>query len=276
MPYCPRCGTPLSSHEVAQGYRTLKERSAIVRFKVKDEENTYFLAWTTTPWTLPSNIALCVNPEEIYCKVKATDGKNYILAKALLDSVLVPAASPAESGEGKGKKGKKGQQEEKADKEASAAPVPAYEILQTCTGKELEWKEYEPLYECAGEKAAKQGKKGHYVVCDDYVTMTDGTGIVHIAPAFGEDDARIGRKYDLPLIQFVDEKGCMTEETPFAGMRTKPSAAELKADPPAISADPEILKDLDKSGKLFSAPKFEHDYPHCWRCDTPLDRKSVV
>ncbi len=229
VPYCPRCGTPLSSHEVAQGYKAVKERSAVVRFKVIGED-AYFLAWTTTPWTLPSNVALCVNPEETYCKVKAADGYVYYMAQALLDNVLGKLTSEGES---------------------------AYEVLETYTGKELEYKEYEPLFACAGESAAKQHKKGHYVTCDNYVTMTDGTGIVHIAPAFGEDDAQVGRKYDLPFVQFVDGKGDMTEETPYAGKFVK-------------DADKDILVDLDKEGKLFDAPKFEHDYPFCWRCDTPL------
>ncbi len=229
VPYCPRCGTPLSSHEVAQGYKAVKERSAVVRFKVIGED-AYFLAWTTTPWTLPSNVALCVNPEETYVKVKAADGYVYYMAQALLDNVLGKLTSEGES---------------------------AYEVLETYTGKELEYKEYEPLFACAGESAAKQHKKGHYVTCDNYVTMTDGTGIVHIAPAFGEDDAQVGRKYDLPFVQFVDGKGDMTEETPYAGKFVK-------------DADKDILVDLDKEGKLFDAPKFEHDYPFCWRCDTPL------
>ncbi len=232
VPYCPRCGTPLSSHEVAQGYKTVKERSAIVRFKVKGEDNTYFLAWTTTPWTLPSNVALCVNPEENYCKVAAADGKVYIMAEALLDKVLSRLADE-ENG------------------------VKAYEVLETYNGKDLEYKEYEPLYQCAADSAAKQNKKAHFVTCDTYVTMSDGTGIVHIAPAFGEDDAKVGRVYDLPFVQFVDGKGNMTEETPYAGLFVK-------------KADPEVLKDLDAQGKLFDAPKFEHEYPHCWRCDTPL------
>ncbi len=231
VPYCPRCGTPLSSHEVAQGYKAVKERSAIVRFKVIGED-AYFLAWTTTPWTLPSNCALCVNPEETYCKVKAADGYTYYMAKALLDSVLGSLA----------------------DKENG---TPAYEILETYVGTDLEGKEYEPLFACAGVVAEKQGKKAHFVTVDNYVTMSDGTGIVHIAPAFGEDDAKVGRSYDLPFIQFVDGKGNMTDETPYAGMFVK-------------DADPLILTDLDKEGKLFSAPKFEHDYPFCWRCDTPL------
>ncbi len=231
VPYCPRCGTPLSSQEVAQGYKLVKERSAVVRFKVVGED-AYFLAWTTTPWTLPSNVALCVNPDEIYCKVKAADGYTYYMAKALLDTVLGKLANKEEG-------------------------VEAYEVLETFTGKDLEHKEYEPLYACAKEVADKQHKKGFFVTCDTYVTMSDGTGIVHIAPAFGEDDANVGRNYDLPFVQFVNGKGEMTEETPFAGLFVK-------------KADPEVLKDLDKDGKLFDAPKFEHDYPHCWRCDTPL------
>ena len=229
VPYCPRCGTPLSSHEVAQGYKAVKERSAVVRFKVVGED-AYFLAWTTTPWTLPSNLALCVNPEETYVKVKAADGYTYYMAQALLDNVL---GKLAEDGK------------------------PAYEVLETYTGKDLEYKEYEPLFVCAGEAAAKQHKKAHFVTCDNYVTMTDGTGIVHIAPAFGEDDAQVGRGYDLPFVQFVDGKGNMTQETPYAGKFVK-------------DADKDILMDLDKEGKLFDAPKFEHDYPFCWRCDTPL------
>ncbi|MBP3267942.1 MAG: isoleucine--tRNA ligase, partial [Ruminococcus sp.] len=229
VPYCPRCGTPLSSHEVAQGYKTVKERSAIVRFKIKDKDE-YFLAWTTTPWTLPSNVALCVNPTDTYCKVKAADGYTYIMAQALLDTVLGSLANEGEA---------------------------AYEVLESYVGKDLERMEYEPLFACAGESAAKQGKKGHFVTCDDYVSMTDGTGIVHIAPAFGEDDARIGRAYDLPFVQFVNAKGEMTEETPYAGLFVK-------------KADPEVLKDLDAQGKLFAAPKFEHEYPHCWRCNSPL------
>lgn len=229
VPYCPRCGTPLSAQEVAQGYKTVKERSAIVRFKVTGED-AYFLAWTTTPWTLPSNTALCVNPEETYCKVKAADGYTYYMAEALLDRVL----------------GKLGSEE-----------TPAYEVLESCKGQELEYREYEPLFACTGEAALKQKKKAHFVTCDNYVTMTDGTGIVHIAPAFGEDDSRIGRNYELPFIQFVDGKGDMTPETPYAGVFVK-------------KADPMVLKDLEQEGKLFDAPKFEHDYPHCWRCDTPL------
>ena len=229
VPYCPRCGTPLSAQEVAQGYKTVKERSAIVRFKCVGED-AYFLAWTTTPWTLPSNVALCVNPDETYVKVKAADGYTYYMAEALLDKVLGKLATE--------------------DK-------PAYEILESYKGKDLEYKEYEPLFACAGEAAAKQHKKAHFVTCDGYVTMSDGTGIVHIAPAFGEDDSRIGKNYDLPFVQFVDGKGEMTKETPYAGLFVK-------------KADPEVLKDLEKSGSLFDAPKFEHEYPHCWRCDTPL------
>ncbi len=227
VPYCPRCGTPLSSHEVAQGYKAVKERSAVVRFKLKNED-AYFLAWTTTPWTLPSNVALCVNPEDTYCKVKAADGYTYYMAEALLDKVL-----------------------------SKIAEENAYEILESFKGSELEHKEYEPLFECAAEVAQKQNKKGFFVVCDSYVTMSDGTGIVHIAPAFGEDDARVGRKYDLPFVQFVDAQGNMSPETEFAGLFVK-------------DADPVILKNLDERSILFDAPKFEHDYPFCWRCDTPL------
>ncbi len=224
VPYCPRCGTPLSSQEVAQGYKDVKERSAIVRFKVKDED-AYILAWTTTPWTLPSNLALCVNPSKEYVKVKMKeDGRIYYMAHALSDKVL---------GED------------------------AYEVLETCVGKDLEYKEYEPLYTCAADRAAKQRKKAFFVVCDSYVTLTDGTGIVHIAPAFGEDDAKVGRSYDLPFVQLVDGKGNLTEDTPFGGIFVK-------------KADPMVLKDLDERGLLFDAPKFEHSYPHCWRCDTPL------
>ena len=229
VPYCPRCGTPLSSHEVAQGYKDVKERSAIVRFKVKGED-AYFLAWTTTPWTLPSNVALCVNPEDTYCKVKAADGYTYYMAEALLENVLG---------------------------RLKTEDAPAYEILETYKGKDLEYKEYEPLFKCSGDVAAKQNKKGFFVTCDSYVTMSDGTGIVHIAPAFGEDDAKVGRKYDLPFVQLVDSKGEMTKETPYAGLFVK-------------KADPEVLKDLEAEGKLFAAPKFEHSYPHCWRCNTPL------
>ena len=229
VPYCPRCGTPLSSHEVAQGYKLVKERSAVVRFKVIGED-AYFLAWTTTPWTLPSNVALCVNPEETYIKVKAVDGYVYYLAEALADKVLGKLAEEGEK---------------------------AYEVLETYAGKDLEYKEYEPLFAVAGEIAAKQRKKAHFVTCDSYVTMTDGTGIVHIAPAFGEDDSRIGRNYDLPFVQLVNAKGEMTDNTAYGGVFVK-------------KADPMILTDLEKEGKLFDAPKFEHDYPHCWRCDTPL------
>ena len=229
VPYCPRCGTPLSAQEVAQGYKTVKERSAIVRFKVIGED-AYFLAWTTTPWTLPSNVALCVNPDDTYCKVKAADGYTYYMAEALLDNVL-----------GKLK----------------TEDAPAYTVLETYKGSDLEYKAYEPLFACAGEAAEKQKKKGHFVTCDSYVTMSDGTGIVHIAPAFGEDDAKVGRKYDLPFVQFVDGAGNMTAETPYAGVFVK-------------KADPLVLVDLEKEGKLFDAPKFEHEYPHCWRCDTPL------
>ncbi len=229
VPYCPRCGTPLSSHEVAQGYKDVKERSAVVRFKVVGED-AYILAWTTTPWTLPSNVALCVNPKESYVKVKAADGHVYYMAEALLDSVL----------------GKLGSEE-----------TPAYEILEHYVGKDLEYKEYEPLYQAAADLAVKQNKKAHYVTCENYVTLSDGTGVVHIAPAFGEDDANVGRIYDLPFVQLVNGKGEMTENAPAAGKFVK-------------DADPIILKDLDERGLLFDAPKFEHSYPHCWRCDTPL------
>lgn len=229
VPYCPRCGTPLSSHEVAQGYKAVKERSAVVRFKVVDED-AYFLAWTTTPWTLPSNVALCVNPDEMYCKVKAADGYVYYMAEALLDKVLGGLAPEGEA---------------------------AYEVLATYKGQELEYKKYEPLFACVKPVCERQHKAGHYVTCDSYVTMSDGTGIVHIAPAFGEDDAKVGRKYDLPFVQLVDGKGLLTEETPYAGMFVK-------------DADPKILMDLEEQGLLFDAPKFEHDYPFCWRCDTPL------
>ncbi len=229
VPYCPRCGTPLSSHEVAQGYKTVKERSAIARFRVADED-AYFLAWTTTPWTLPSNVALCVNPDVTYVKVKAADGYTYYLAEALCDRVLGKLATE---------------------------DAPAYEVLATFTGKELEGRAYLPLFACAGEAAAKQKKRAHFITVDGYVTTSDGTGIVHIAPAFGEDDSRVGRNYDLPFVQFVDGHGNMTEETPYAGVFVK-------------KADPMVLVDLDKEGKLFDAPNFEHEYPHCWRCNTPL------
>ena len=229
VPYCPRCGTPLSSHEVAQGYKTVKERSAVARFKCVGED-AYLLAWTTTPWTLPSNVALCVNPKETYAKVKAIDGKTYYMAKALLDTVLSPLAKEGES---------------------------AYEIIEEMDGAALEYKEYEPLFACTGDYVRKQGKRAHFVTCDSYVTMSDGTGIVHIAPAFGEDDSKVGRKYGLPFVQFVDGQGNMTKETPYAGVFVK-------------NADPMVIADLDKEDKLFSAPKFEHDYPHCWRCNTPL------
>ena len=224
VPYCPRCGTPLSSHEVAQGYKDVKERSAIVRFRVKGEDAS-ILAWTTTPWTLPSNVALCVNPDEEYVKVKMKeDGQVYYLAAALCDTVL---------GED------------------------SYEVLERYKGTDLEYKEYEPLYQCAADAAEKQHKKAHYVVCDGYVTLTDGTGVVHIAPAFGEDDSKVARKYDLPFVQMVDAKGEMTKETLWPGVFVK-------------KADPMVLKDLDERGLLFAAPNFEHSYPHCWRCDTPL------
>ena len=229
VPYCPRCGTPLSSHEVAQGYKNVKERSAVVRFKVVGED-AYFLAWTTTPWTLPSNVALCVNPDDTYCKVSAADGYTYYMAEALLEKVLGKLATEEN---------------------------PAYTVLESYKGSELEYKEYVPLFDFVKPVCEKQNKKGHYIVCDSYVTMSDGTGIVHIAPAFGEDDAKVGRKYDLPFVQFVDGKGELTEETPYAGKFVK-------------DADPLVLVDLDKEGLLLDAPKFEHDYPFCWRCDTPL------
>ena len=229
VPYCPRCGTPLSSHEVAQGYKNVKERSAVVRFKVINED-AYFLAWTTTPWTLPSNVALCVNPDETYCKVKAADGYTYYMAEALLEKVLGKLATE---------------------------DTAAYEILENYKGADLEYKEYEPLFDFVKPVCERQHKKAHFITCDSYVTMTDGTGIVHIAPAFGEDDSKVGRKYDLPFVQFVDGKGEMTADTPYAGTFVK-------------DADPVILVDLDKAGLLFDAPKFEHDYPFCWRCDTPL------
>ena len=228
VPYCPRCGTPLSSHEVAQGYKEVKERSAIVRFKVKGADE-YILAWTTTPWTLPSNVALCVNPVESYVKVKAADGYTYYMAEALLNKVLG------------------------TDEENGAS----YEILETYKGRDLEYKEYEPLFDYALDICEKQHKKAYYVTCADYVTLTDGTGVVHIAPAFGEDDAQVGRRYDLPFVQLVDGKGEMTKETPYAGVFVK-------------KADPMVLKELEEKGLLFDAPKFEHSYPHCWRCDTPL------
>ena len=224
VPYCPRCGTPLSSHEVAQGYKDVKERSAIARFKCKGED-AYILAWTTTPWTLPSNVALCVHPDETYAKVAMKEGDMvYYMAEALLDTVL---------GEG------------------------TYDVLERYKGKELEYKEYEPLFDCAVEVCERQHKKAFYVTCDTYVTLTDGTGVVHIAPAFGEDDSKVGKNYGLPFVQLVDAKGQMTKETPWAGVFCK-------------KADPMVLKALEEKGLLFSAPVFEHSYPHCWRCDTPL------
>ena len=227
VPYCPRCGTPLSSHEVAQGYKDVKERSAIARFKVKGEE-AYILAWTTTPWTLPSNVALCVNPDETYIKVKMKEEDYvYYLAQALADTVL---------GEG------------------------TYDVLETYKGTDLEYKEYEALY------PVETKKKAYYVVCDSYVTMTDGTGVVHIAPAFGEDDSKVGRKYDLPFLQMVDENGMMTKETKWAG-HSCIKRVDLEGE---NGVSPEVIKDLKERGLLFSAPNFEHSYPHCWRCDTPL------
>ena len=219
VPYCPRCGTPLSSHEVAQGYKDVKERSAVVRFKVKGED-AYILAWTTTPWTLPSNVALCVNPDEDYVKV-TSKGYTYYMAAALVDTVL---------GEGA-------------------------EVLEHYQGKDLEFKEYEPLFPYAEKRIGN--KKAYYVVCDTYVTLTDGTGVVHIAPAFGEDDSKVGHRYDLPFVQLVNEKGEMTEETPWAGSFCK-------------KADMAVLQALEDKDLLFDAPLFEHSYPHCWRCDTPL------
>ncbi|MCI5863449.1 MAG: isoleucine--tRNA ligase [Lachnospiraceae bacterium] len=236
VPYCPRCGTPLSSHEVAQGYKTVKEKSAIVKFKKKDED-VFFLVWTTTPWTLPSNTALCVNPDETYVKVKAADGYTYILAEALAPKVL----------SGLFKKANPDSEENGAD----------YEVLEKYKGSDLENQEYDALYACSKKEAENQKKKSHFVVSDNYVTMSDGTGIVHIAPAFGEDDSRLGRKYDLPYLQFVDGAGNMTEETDFAGIFIK-------------KADPLILDELKSRNQLFSAPKLEHEYPFCWRCDTPL------
>ena len=221
VPYCPRCGTPLSSHEVAQGYKDVTERSAIVTFKAADED-AYFLAWTTTPWTLPSNLALCVNPNVTYVKLRVY-GKVYYLAEALVDSVF---------------DGSWGEREE----------------LAKMKGSELEYRKYEPLYPFATQDVRD---KAFFVTCDDYVTTEDGTGIVHMAPAFGEDDNRVCRKYNMPFVQFVNEKGEMTEETDWPGVFVK-------------DADPLILDDLEKSGKLFKAPEFTHSYPHCWRCDTPL------
>lgn len=240
VPYCPRCGTPLSSHEVAQGYKEITERSAVVRFKMKGEEG-YFLAWTTTPWTLPSNVALCVHPDLEYAKVKAADGNLYILAVARLDAVLSGLAKEGEE---------------------------AYKVLETCKGKDLVGLSYEPLYDGAEKEAEKQHKKACIVVSDYYVSAEDGTGIVHIAPAFGEDDGRIGIANDLALVKFVDSEGKLTKETPFYGMRCKPTEKEIQEG--AVSADPEVLKDLEKRGLLFDAPKFTHSYPHCWRCNTPL------
>ena len=234
VPYCPRCGTPLSSHEVAQGYKDVKERSAIVRFKLRDED-TYVLAWTTTPWTLPSNVMLCMNPKETYAKVKCIDGYTYIMAEALLDTVLGPL------------------KEKEPFKDSDA---PAYEIISTCVGKDLEYVPYEPLFDFTG-KCVKGADKAFFITCDDYVTLTDGTGVVHCAPAFGEDDARVGRIYNIPLVQLVDAEGHMTEETDWPGVFVK-------------DADPMVLRDLEAAGKLFEAPVFEHSYPHCWRCGTPL------
>ncbi len=220
VPYCPRCGTPLSSHEVAQGYKDVKEKSAIAKFKVKNEENTYYLAWTTTPWTLPSNVALCVNPDEEYVKID-TGCEKYILAKALIESVMGDAE---------------------------------YKITESYKGCDLEYKEYEPLFDFVKDKLKE---KAYYITCDNYVTLTDGTGIVHIAPAFGEDDASVGRRYNLPFVQLVNSKGEMTEETPWSGLFCK-------------DADKEVFLALDAKNLLFKALPFEHSYPFCWRCDTPL------
>ena len=222
VPYCPRCGTALSSHEVAQGYKEVKETSATVRFRVPDEENTYFLAWTTTPWTLPSNVSLCVNPDVTYAYVRVDSKETLIMAKDLIGTVLEGHET---------------------------------EIVKEVLGKELEYKHYEPLFECTRKAAG--GKDAFYVMVDDYVTTTDGTGIVHNAPAFGEDDYRVCRRYDLPFVQMVDSKGEMCGGTPWDGVFVK-------------KADPMVLKDLDERGLLFAAPKFEHSYPFCWRCDTPL------
>ncbi len=222
VPYCPRCGTALSSHEVAQGYKEVKETSATVRFRVPDEENTYFLAWTTTPWTLPSNVSLCVNPDVTYAYVRVDGKETFIMAKDLIEAVLEGHET---------------------------------EIVKEVLGKELEYKHYEPLFECT--RKATGGKDAFYVMVDDYVTTTDGTGIVHNAPAFGEDDYRVCKKYDLPFVQMVDSKGEMCGGTPWDGVFVK-------------KADPMVLKDLDERGLLFAAPRFEHSYPFCWRCDTPL------
>ena len=222
VPYCPRCGTALSSHEVAQGYKEVKETSATVRFRVPDEENTYFLAWTTTPWTLPSNVSLCVNPDVTYAYVRVDGKETLIMAKDLIETVLEGHDT---------------------------------EIIKEVVGRELEYKHYEPLFECTRKAAG--GKDAFYVMVDDYVTTTDGTGIVHNAPAFGEDDYRVCKKYDLPFVQMVDSKGEMCGGTPWDGVFVK-------------KADPMVLKDLDERGLLFAAPRFEHSYPFCWRCDTPL------
>ncbi|MBR0514332.1 MAG: isoleucine--tRNA ligase [Clostridia bacterium] len=218
VPYCPRCGTALSSHEVAQGYKNVKETSAYVRFAVKGQENTYLLAWTTTPWTLPSNLALCVNAHETYCRL-VSEGDTYIMAKALAEKVF----------EGK-----------------------EFTITEEFPGESLKGMQYEPLFSCAGEI------EGAWIVlCDDYVTMEDGTGIVHIAPAFGEDDNRVCRENNMPFVNLVDTQGRFVEGTPWTGIFVK-------------DADPMILKDLKERGLLFAAVPFAHDYPFCWRCDTPL------
>ena len=216
VPYCPRCGTALASHEVAQGYKDVKETSVFVKFKRVNAEG-YFLAWTTTPWTLPSNVALCMNADENYVEIKAENGEVYVLAEALAPSLFEN-----------------------------------YQVLSVKQGKDYEYQEYEPLYKVYDGK-----QKAYYVTNDPYVTLTDGTGIVHIAPAFGEDDANVGRKYDLPLVQMVDDAGKLTKETPFAGMFVK-------------EADKHVIKDLAERNLLFKELQFEHSYPFCWRCDTPL------
>ena len=218
VPYCPRCGTALSSHEVAQGYKNVKETSAFVRFRAKGEENLYLLAWTTTPWTLPSNLALCVNPRDTYCRVQAEDG-TYIMARALVEKVF------------------------------GDRPVTVGEEFP---GESLKGMEYEPLY-----RFVEQDGKAWFVVCDDYVTMEDGSGIVHIAPAYGEDDNRVCRENGVPFVNLVDAQGKFVPETDWAGVFVK-------------DADPMILKDLKERGLLFAAVPFAHDYPFCWRCDTPL------
>ncbi len=219
VPYCPRCGTALSSHEVAQGYKDVEEKTIYVKFKLLNQPDTYFLAWTTTPWTLPSNVALCMNPKEIYARIKTADGY-YILAEALLSSVM--------------------------------GDIP-YEIVERRKGKDYEYTAYQPLFDYY-----KEGEKAFYVTNDNYVTLTDGTGIVHIAPAFGEDDANVGRKYGLPFVQMVNERGLFVEE-----------AYDIK-DIFAKDADKSIIKKLKENGLLFKEMLYSHSYPYCWRCDTPL------